>query len=193
MSETKMNLLRAFAGECQARMRYEMAASVAKKQKLHILEGVFKFTANQEKEHAEIFYNHLKTIFKEENVTIDGAGYPVDVQDDLVYLLKQAALHEEEEATSIYTSFGQTAKEEGHLEVASSFFMIADIEKFHHERFKKYQQLLESGKLFSGENTERWMCLNCGFIYEGNVAPEICPVCKHVQGYFIKLTEAPFY
>lgn len=190
---TKMNLLRAFAGECQARMRYEMAASTAKKQQLPIIQAIFKFTADQEKEHAEIFYNHLKTIFHEENINIDGAGYPVDVQDDLCYLLKQAALHEEEEATSIYTSFGEEAKKEGYLEVAASFFMIADIENFHHQRFKKYQQLLESGTLFTGENTECWMCLNCGFIYEGSVAPEICPVCKHVQGYYVKLKEAPFY
>lgn len=190
---TKMNLLRAFAGECQARMRYEMAASEAKKQKLPIIEAVFKFTANQEKEHAEIFYHHLKTIFQEENVTIDSAGYPVDVQTDLLYLLQQAAKHEQEEATSIYTSFGEEAKKEGYLEVASSFFMIGDIEQFHHQRFKKYQQLLQSGTLFSGETTERWMCLNCGFIYEGSEAPGICPVCKHVQGYFIKLSEAPFY
>lgn len=190
---TKMNLLRAFAGECQARMRYEMAASTAKKQQLPIIQAVFKFTADQEKEHAEIFYNHLKNIFHEENINIDGAGYPVDIQDDLAYLLKQAATHEEEEATSIYTAFGEEAKKEGYLEVATSFFMIADIENFHHQRFKKYQQLLESGTLFTGENTERWMCLNCGFIYEGSVAPEKCPVCKHVQGYFIKLKEAPFY
>lgn len=190
---TKMNLLRAFAGECQARMRYEMAASTAKKQQLPIIQAVFKFTADQEKQHAEIFYNHLKNIFHEENITIDGAGYPVDIQDDLAYLLKQAATHEEEEATSIYTAFGEEAKKEGYLEVATSFFMIADIENFHHQRFKKYQQLLESGTLFTGENTERWMCLNCGFIYEGSVAPEKCPVCKHVQGYFIKLKEAPFY
>lgn len=186
-----MNLLRAFAGECQARMRYEMAASVAKKQKLPILEQMFKFTANQEKEHAEIFYKHLKTIFKEENISID-AAYPVDVEDDLLYLLQKAAEHENEEATTIYTNFGTEAKEEGYPEVASSFMMIADIEKFHHERFMKYHQLLSSGTLFTGEPVQAWMCLNCGFIYEGSPAPEICPVCKHEQGYFIKLEEAPF-
>lgn len=190
---TKMNLLRAFAGECQARMRYEMAADVAKKQKLPILEAVFKFTADQEKQHAEVFYNHLKNIFHEENVTMDQAGYPVDLQTDLVYLLNQAALHEEQEATSIYTTFGEEAKKEGYLEVASSFFMISDIEQFHHQRFKKYKDLLESGTLFTGETTEKWMCLNCGFIYEGSVAPEHCPVCKQVQGYYIRLKEAPFY
>lgn len=188
---TKTNLLRAFAGECQARMRYEMAASVAKKQNLPIIEQMFKFTADQEKEHAEIFYNHLKTIFKEENISMD-ANYPVDVQDDLVYLLEKAAEHENDEATTIYTNFGEEAKQEGYLPVASSFMMIADIEKFHHERFVKFKQLLETGTLFTGEPTQSWMCLNCGFIYEGASAPEVCPVCKHVQGYFIKLEEAPY-
>ncbi|MFV0395386.1 MAG: rubrerythrin [Coprobacillaceae bacterium] len=188
---TKMNLLRAFAGECQARMRYEMAASVAKKQKLPIIEQLFTFTANQEKEHAEIFYNHLKTTFGEENISME-ADYPVDIQDDLVYLLQKAAEHEEEEATTVYTQFGTEAKEEGYADVASSFMMIADIEKFHQERFLKYKQLLETGSLFTGNATQGWMCLNCGFIYEGNSAPEICPVCKHEQGYFIKLEEAPY-
>lgn len=190
---TKINLLRAFAGECQARMRYEMAADIAKQQKLPIIQAIFKFTADQEKQHAEIFYDHLKTIFKEENITMDEAGYPVDVQNDLAYLLNQASIHEEEEATSIYKAFGEEAKKEGYLEVASSFFMIADIEQFHHERFKKYKELLESGTLFTGDATEKWMCLNCGFIYEGSVAPEKCPVCKEEQGYYIRLKEAPFY
>lgn len=191
MSNTKNNLLKAFAGECQARMRYELAAAIAKQQKLPIIERLFKFTAEQEKEHAEIFYNHLKQVFNEETVSIE-ASYPIDINDDLVYLLGQAEIHENDEAEVIYKSFGDEAKNEGLQQVATSFYMISDIEKFHHERFKKYKELLSCGKLFIGENSQQWMCLNCGFIYEGNLAPENCPVCKHEQGYFIKIQEAPF-
>lgn len=192
MSQTKENLLRAFAGESQARNRYEMAATVAKKQKLPVLQAVFQFTADQEKQHAIVFYDHLKQIFKEENISID-ANYPVDIQDDLSYLLNQAANHEDEEATSIYQEFGQQAQKEGYSEVASSFFLIAEIEAFHRDRFKKYQEYHDTGKLFNGEQTQRWMCLNCGFIYEGATAPQKCPVCKQEQGFFIRLEEAPFH
>lgn len=191
MQETKQNLLRAFAGECQARMRYEMAGQIAAKQQLPVIEKVFKFTANQEKEHAQIFYDLLKNIFKEENIDID-AGYPVDIHEDLAYLLQQAALHEEEEAISIYKSFGETAKKEGYPEVASAFFMISDIEHYHHNRFKKYHQYLTGGMLFADNSSIKWMCLNCGFIYEGNTPLQVCPVCKKEQGYFIRLDESPF-
>lgn len=192
MANTKENLLRAFAGESQARNRYEMAASLAKKQKLSVLHEVFQFTANQEREHAIIFYDHLKNIFKEENITID-ANYPVDIQDDISYLLDKATKHEDEEATSIYQEFGNEAKKEGYGQIANSFFMIAEIEAFHRDRFKKYKEYYDMGKLYQDDNqTSQWMCLNCGFIYEGAKAPKVCPVCKH-EGYFIRLEESPFY
>lgn len=191
-AKTKTNLLRAFAGECQARMRYEMAAKVAGKSGLAILQDMFYFTANQEKEHAVIFYNFLKDVFKDENVSMD-ANYPIDLDQDLTSLLQQAANHEYDEATSIYKEFGEVAKEEGYIEIASTFFMISDIEKYHHERFMRYHDLLTSGKLFKEQSTIKWMCLNCGFIYEGNEAVNVCPVCKHSQGYSLRLNETQFH
>ena len=171
-TKTKTNLLRAFAGECQARMRYEMAAKVAGKNGMAILQDMLYFTANQEKEHAIVFYNYLK---------------------DLSSLLEQAAQHEYDEATSIYKQFGDEAKEEGYVEIATTFYMICEIEHYHHERFKKYHNLLTSGKLFNDQSTVKWMCMNCGFIYEGTDALTICPVCKHPQGYSLRLDESQFH
>lgn len=190
---TKMNLMRAYIGECQARARYEMAAKVAKKQNLPILARVLKFTAKQEKQHAIVFYDHLKTIFKEENITIENVDYPIDVENDLIYLLQQATNHEQDEADEIYKSFSTEAKKEGYLEVAASFMMISEIEKFHQERFQKYLDYYKSDTLFNSTSDQKWMCLNCGFIYEGAKAPSRCPVCHEEQGYFIRLEEAPYY
>lgn len=191
-SKTKTNLLKAFAGECQARMRYEMAAKVAGNSGLAILQDMFYFTANQEKEHAIIFYNFLKDVFKDENVSMEG-NYPIDLDQKLSSLLQQAAKNEYDEATTIYKQFGEEAKEEGHLEIATTFFMISEIENYHHERFKKYHRLLTSNNLFKENNSIKWMCLNCGFIYEGNEAVTTCPVCKHSQGYSLRVEETQFH
>ena len=150
------------------------------------------FTANQEKEHAVIFYNFLKDVFKDENVSMM-ANYPIDINEDLASLLDAAARHEYDEATSIYKQFGEEAKEEGYIEIATTFFMISEIENYHHERFKRYHDLLTSGKLFKENNNIKWMCLNCGFIYEGNEAVTVCPVCKHPQGYSLRLNETQFH
>lgn len=188
---TKTNLVRAYAGKCQARMRYEIAANIAKKQKLPMVEQMLRFTAKQEKEHAEIFYKHLQTVCKEETISIE-VKYLIETQEELVYLLEKAATYKYEEATSTYPSFAAEAKEEGYVDVASSFMMLADIEKSHHERFIKYKHWLETETLFTGEDTQSWTCLNCGFIYEGSKAPEACPSCKHEQGYYIRLADAPF-
>lgn len=190
-SKTKTNLLKAFAGECQARMRYEIAAKVAGNSGLAILQDMFYFTANQEKEHAIIFYNFLKDVFKDENVSMDG-NYPIDLDVKLSSLLEQAAKNEYDEATTIYKQFGEDAKEEGYLDIATTFLMISEIENYHHERFKKYHQLLTSDNLFKEGNNIKWMCLNCGFIYEGNEAISTCPVCKHSQGYSLRLKETQF-
>lgn len=191
-AKTKTNLLRAFAGECQARMRYEMAAKVAGKNGLAIIQDMFYFTANQEKEHAVVFYNFLKDVFKDENVSMD-ANYPIDLDQNLASLLKQAAQHEYDEATSIYKQFGDEAKEEGYVEIATTFYMISDIENYHHRRFKHYHDLLTNQKLFKEATTIKWMCMNCGFIYEGNEAINVCPVCKHSQGYSLRLDESQFH
>lgn len=189
-SKTKENLMRAFAGESQARNRYTFAADQAKQQKLHVVEAVFSFTAGQEKEHAEIFYNYLKP-FAGETITVDG-GYPVDINDSAAQLLRYAQHNEFEEFDPVYKTFGDTAKEEGFLDIAASFYNIAEIEKTHGERFEMLAEQLESGKLFVSDVACKWMCLNCGFIFEGKQAPEACPVCRHDKGYFIRLELAPF-
>ena len=182
-SKTKTNLLRAFAGECQARMRYEIAAKIAGKNDLAIIQDMLYFTANQEKEHAIIFYNYLKDVFKDEDVSMH-ANYPVDLGQDLASLLEDG----------IGVGFGiKKAKEEGYIDIATSFFMISEIEQYHHERFKKYHSLLTSNKLFKESSNVKWMCLNCGFIYEGNEAINVCPVCKHSNGYSLRLNETQFH
>lgn len=189
-SETKDNLMRAFAGESQARNRYTFAASQAKKEKLHVIGEVFKYTANQEKEHAEIFYNHLKELAGE-NIHVDG-GYPVDFSQDVSKLLRMAQHNEYEEHDSVYKAFGEKAKEEGFMQVANSFFMIAEIEKVHGDRFGKFAELVEKNQLFKDKEKTSWICLNCGYIYEAPAAPEKCPVCAHDKGYFVRLDESPY-
>lgn len=189
-SETKENLMRAFAGESQARNRYTFAASQAKQQKMHVVEAVFTFTANQEKEHAEIFYNHLKEL-SGENIHIDGS-YPVDIYESVLEVLRAAQHNEYEEFDPVYKAFGDKAMEEGFPKVAASFHHIAGIEKIHGDRFGQLADLLEQNKLFINDVECKWMCLNCGFVYEGREAPAMCPVCQHDRGFFIRLELAPY-
>ncbi len=189
-SVTKDNLMRAFAGESQARNRYTFAAAQAKKNNLHVIEALFTYTANQEKEHAEIFYKHLKELAGE-TIHIDG-GYPVDISQDMAKLLRMAQHNEYEEHDDVYKNFAEKAKEEGFPQIAASFAMIAEIEKAHGDRFGRMADLLESGKLFSSDGKTRWICMNCGYIYEGETVPEKCPVCDHDKGYFIRLEQSPY-
>ena len=189
-SETLQNLMRAFAGESQARNRYTFAAALCKQQKLHVLEAVFQFTADQEKEHAEIFYNHMKEL-SGGTVQIDG-GYPVDLTNDVVQLLRYAQHNEYEEFDPVYASFAQTAQTEGFPRIAAPFRQIAPIEQSHGDRLGYLADLLEAGKLFVSDMKCGWMCLNCGHILEGTEAPKLCPVCQHDQGYFIRLELAPY-
>ena len=189
-SETLKNLMRAFAGESQARNRYTFAAGLCRQQKLHVLEAVFLFTAGQEKEHAEIFYNHMKPLGGA-TVHIDG-GYPVNVTNDALRLLRDARHNEYEESDPVYPAFGKTARAEGFPEIAASFEQIAKIEKTHGDRFDLLADLLEAGGLFVSGVKCGWMCLNCGYILESLEAPKICPVCGHDQGFFIRLEMAPY-
>lgn len=189
-SETKDNLMRAFAGESQARNRYTFAASQAKKNGQYVISAVFGFTADQEKEHAEIFYNHLKELAGD-TIFIDG-GYPVDISEKLENLLRMAQHNEYEEHDDVYKNFGDKAEEEGFSKVAASFRMIAEIEKIHGDRFGRYAQLIEEGKMFVSDVEVEWMCLNCGYVYKGTSAPKTCPVCQHDQGYFIRFELVPY-
>ena len=189
-SVTKDNLMRAFAGESQARNRYTFAAAQARENGLQVISAIFAFTASQEKEHAEIFYGHLKEMAGS-NIFIDG-GYPVNLSDNVADLLTAAQHNEYEEHDSVYKTFGETAKQEGFDQIASSFLQIASIEKVHGDRFGRYAELIREGKLFVSEVEEEWMCLNCGFVFKGKAAPVVCPVCRHDRGYFIRFELAPY-
>lgn len=189
-SVTKENLLKAFAGECQAWRRYELAAGQAKTQKLAVLYWLFHYTGNQEKEHAEVFYNHLKE-FNGQEISIN-ADYPVDNTNNILELLQLAARHEAAEHDTIYKAFGDKAKEEGFANIASSFYMIAEIEQVHSQRFAHYAQLMQNNKLFENETAIEYICLNCGHIHKATGAPQICPVCSHDQGFFVRREDSPF-
>lgn len=180
-SNTKINLMKAFAGESQARNRYTFAASQAKKEGLQVIQKVFEFTANQEKEHAEVFYKKLASLHGT-NINIEG-GYPIDIYDSSLDLLKCAQHNEYEEYNDVYKSFGDEAKSEGFEDIAKFFYDVAEVEKVHGDRFGKFIKLIESKELFESTKEERWICLNCGYIYTGKAALKVCPVCDHGQGY----------
>ena len=189
-SETRLNLLRAFAGESQARNRYTFAAGLAKKKNLQVIEGIFTFTANQERAHAKVFYNLLQSV-SGENLRIDGT-YPVELYPELLQHLRSAQHNEYQEWDHDYKGFAKAAKEEGFEEISHTFSMISEIEKTHGDRFGRFADLLEQGKLFVSDVEVKWMCLNCGQIIDATMAPAVCPVCKHPQGYFIRWVLAPF-
>lgn len=189
-SKTKTNLMKAFAGESQARNRYTFAAEIAKKQGLYVIEAVFNYTANQELAHANVFMKHLSEL-NAETVGIEG-GYPVEVTNSVIELLENAVHNETEEYEDVYKSFSETAKEEGFMPISSLFSQIANIENEHAKRFKMFAELLKQNKLFVADASCDWVCLNCGNIINSKSAPEICPVCSHEKGYFIRLELAPY-
>ena len=189
-TETAVNLMRAFAGESQARNRYTFAAAEARKNNLYVIEWIFNYTAGQEKEHAEIFYNHLKEL-NGESIRIDGA-YPVEAYSNVATLLRCAQHNEYEEHDPVYSDFAKIAEKEGFPVIAASFSKIAEIEKVHGDRFGRFADAMEQDKLFKSEVETKWMCLNCGHIHNGTSAPGKCPVCQHEQGYFIKSAYSPF-
>ncbi len=189
-SNTKTNLMRAFAGESQARNRYTFAAEIAKQQGLYVIEAVFKLTANQELAHANVFMKHLSD-FNGENIEIDGA-YPVEVTNSVIELLENAHHNEMEEFDNVYKAFAEEAEREGQMAVAASFKQIGEIEKEHANRFKLFAKLLKENKLFVSDTKCEWMCLNCGHIFNGEKVPEACPVCHHEKGYFVRIELAPY-
>ena len=182
-SKTRENLMRAFAGESQARNRYTIAAEKAEKSGMYTVADIFLYTADQERAHAERFYELLKEM-SGQTIQIDGT-YPVDQQETLAELLRAAEHNEKEEYEDVYKNFGDTAKEEGFLEVASAFYQIAQIEHIHEIRFARLAEMLENNTYYASEEVSTWMCTNCGYIHEGKQAPKVCPVCRHEQGYFL--------
>lgn len=189
-SRTRQNLLRAFAGESQAIMRYSFAASKAKTLKLNVIERAFTFTAQQEREHAEIFFNFLNGEPREDLEFT--AAYPIENANDALTLLRTAQHNEYQEYSVEYATFAEIAKQEGFGPIATSFDWIAKIEQTHGNRFERFANLLEQDMLFKAEGEIEWMCLNCGHIHRGNAAPEKCPVCSHDKGYFLRADLAPF-
>ena len=146
-SKTKDNLMRAFAGESQARNRYTMAEEKARQQKLYVLADLFKFTADQEKVHAKIFYEHLKEL----------SG---DISEDMCTLLGMADHNERQESDDVYPAFADIARQEGYGKIAQDFTNIAKIENVHGKRFAAFGKLMKEGKLFSSSQSETWVCLN---------------------------------
>ena len=189
-SKTRENLMRAFAGESQARNRYTFAAEQAREQKLEVVARVFEFTANQELAHAKVFYDALQPSVCR-NLTVDG-NYPIDLYPDLLGHLRAANHNELQEWEHDYAGFAKIAAEEGFDLISKTFEMIAGIEKTHADRFQRFATLMEQDQLFSSSQEETWMCLNCGHVQESLEAPKVCPVCDHDQGYFIRLEMAPY-
>lgn len=189
-SRTVTNLMKAFAGESQARNRYTFAAEEAKKKGFFAISQVFLFTAEQERAHAQRFYELLKDVAGE-NIDICG-GYPVDLKPTVDELLDVAKHNEYEEADDVYPAFAQIAKEEGILEASSAFLQIAKVEKIHGQRFEAFAKMLKDGCYFQKPEGGEWMCLNCGHIHSGMMVPEVCPVCRHDKGYFIPAEYAPY-
>ncbi|EYE88537.1 rubrerythrin [Fervidicella metallireducens AeB] len=181
-TKTAENLMRAFAGESQARNRYTYYASVAKKEGYIQISNLFLETAENEKEHAKLFFKFLNESLKGESVEITG-GYPVGLGDTKTNL-GYAASGEKEEWTEVYPSFARIADEEGFSNIADVFRKIAEVEKHHEARYRKLLENMENGEVFKKTQPVKWKCGNCGYIHEGTEAPDVCPACAHPQGYF---------
>lgn len=177
-TKTEQNLLKAFAGESQARNRYEFFASVAKKEGYEQIAAIFMETSLQEKEHAKRFFKFL-----EGGVTEITAAYPAGIIGTTKENLKAAAEGEHEEWTDLYPHFSETAKEEGFSEVATAFKMIAKVETEHERRYLKLLQNVSEDKVFMKEGKVWWKCINCGYVYESEKALENCPVCLHPKAF----------
>ncbi len=167
-SKTEKNLLAAFAGESQATNKYRYFASKAKKDGYVQIANIFEETANNEKEHAKMWYKLLK-----------GGSIPSTMDN-----LKEAADGENYEWTDMYADFAREAREEGFDDIAASFELVAAVEKEHEERYRKLIANIEGGLVFSKDGDVIWQCINCGHICVGKKAPEVCPVCAHPQSYF---------
>lgn len=190
-TETAVNLMRAFAGESQARNRYYFAASVAEKEGYRQIRDIFIKTAENERAHAKVFYNLIAEGFQGQlPINIDiSAGYPV-VSGNTLDNLNGGIEGEHEEFAVIYPAFAKVAEEEGFPEVANAFRLIAGIEKHHEERFRALYENVKNNTVFYKQQKTRWICSNCGYIHEGTDAPAVCPACKHTQSYFEVLAEA---
>lgn len=183
-TKTEKNLLAAFAGESQARNRYTYFASAARKEGYEQISNIFIETAENEKEHAKVFFKYLEG--GEAEIT---ASYPAGMIKDTKSNLEAAAAGEKMEWTAIYSDFAKVAKDEGFPEVAKSFEQIAKVEKFHEGRYRKLIDNLAQKEVFKKKQPVKWHCINCGYVFEGPEAPKECPACKHPQAYYEVLAE----
>ncbi len=177
---TEENLLKAFAGESQARMRYNYFAAQASKDGYEQIASVFDTTANQEKEHAKRFFKYLEGGM----ATIHNASFPAGIIGTTEQNLKAAAEGEHEEWDVLYAAFAETARAEGYAKVAATFQHIAEVEKEHERRYLKLLSRLMDGDFFRRDGEIWWQCRNCGYIVKAFTAPKVCPSCEHEQKYF---------
>jgi len=183
-TKTEKNLLTAFAGESQARNRYTYFASAARKEGFEQIANIFAETAENEKEHAKLFFKYLEG----GDVEIV-AAYPAGQIKDVKSNLFAAAEGEKMEWTKIYSDFAKTAREEGFGEIAATFIQVSQVEKFHEERYRKLLANVTNGEVFKKKAVVRWHCINCGAVFEGKDAPKICPCCKHPGAFYEVLAE----
>jgi len=178
-SKTEKNLLKAFAGESQARNRYTYFASVARNDGYIQIQRIFEETAENEKEHAKMFFKYLEGGMVE--IT---ASYPAGKISSTADNLLAAAEGEKEEWGVLYPGFEKVAREEGFTEVADTFKEIAEVEEQHEKRYRKLLANVKNGTVFKRDEEVKWHCLNCGYIHHGKEAPDVCPACKHARSYY---------
>ena len=178
-SQTEKNLLAAFAGESQARNRYTFFTSVAKTEGYEQISAIFQETADNEKEHAQLYFNLLRGGAAE--IT---ASYPAGVTGTTSQNLLAAAEGEKFEWGTLYPNFAEVAEKEGFRDAARTFRMVATVEAYHERRYRKLLANLDQGKVFKKDSVTKWKCRNCGHVFEGREAPEKCPVCSHPKSFF---------
>lgn len=179
-TKTEKNLLKSFAGESQARMRYTYFAKVAKKEGFDQISAIFMETAEQEREHAKVFFKYLDTGEPLEITAMYPAGKISTTEENL----KAAAMGENEEWSDLYPEFARVAEEEGFKDIATSFKMIAKVELEHEKRYLKLLENIKTNKVFEKDIEVEWMCRNCGYVHHGKRAIKTCPACKHGIEYF---------
>ena len=177
-SKTEANLLEAFAGESQARNKYTYFASAAKKEGYVQISSIFEETANNEKEHAKMWFKLL-----------NGGDVKDSLKVTTAEALEMAASGENYEHTTMYKEFAKVAKEEGFDRIAFLFEKVGEIEKHHEERYRKLLESVKAEKVFKSEAPKMWVCRNCGHVHYGEEAPKMCPVCAHPQSYFEIMAE----
>ena len=183
-SKTEKNLLKAFAGESQARNRYTFFASIAKKEGFEQIAAIFHETADNEKEHAEVFFKYL-----EGGEVVIEAGYPAGKIGGTAENLLSAAEGEKLEWGTLYPEFEKVARKEKFQDVAESFKEIAEVEEQHEKRYRKLLENVKKGLVFKRDSVVKWKCRNCGYVHTGKEAPDTCPACKHTQDYYELLAE----